>query len=149
MSAPSFCTRLANHLWCRMRGSRGRASHLSCLSPAGVLVWPSGFDRHLKLVPVRAVRGNSAPTSYNHPGEARGGGKFEIQSTVLPFVLTKSRLSTTLPRLWPAAPSTVLYRKEGKAASIRRTTGCRPSHEPLSPLDPQRDQGRLRNSTRA
>ena len=37
-------------------------------------VGPSGHDRHLKMAPVWAFRGNR-PASYNHPGEARGGGK--------------------------------------------------------------------------
>ena len=42
-------------------------------------VGPSGINGHLKLALVQAFRGNSAPASYNHPGEAR---VWEAKNTV-------------------------------------------------------------------
>ena len=67
----------------------------------------------------------------NHPATIRGGGKLKVQSAVLPCVLAKSRLSTTLLRLWPAAPLTVTVQRAGKKGTmsdVLRTAGC--SHQP-------------------
>ena len=44
-NVPSFRSRLAHHLWFRMRGSRRRASHLSCLSSGSSALWAEKHPR--------------------------------------------------------------------------------------------------------
>ena len=80
-----------------LEGAVGVAHHGRYLPPASAVpgTWASLARDALK------------DTLKSHPATVRGGRKLKVQSSTVPCVLTRSRLSTTPPRLWPAAPLTL------------------------------------------